>query len=225
MTRPDLAFDINRISTEVPNATVETVKVMNSIIKKAKHKKEILTFTKLGDISELIVKVYTDASFMNQDDKIKSTEGRVVLIENPKLSRMSVVSWKAKKIGRICRSVKSAETRSLEDGLDEAVNIARIISEVYSGKIDLKHPNQIPVVAKIDNKSLWENLYNTRQCEEKLLRNTVAGIKELMDLGIVKAVDWVPTDLQLADCLTKKGTDKKADWLMRVARTNRLIET
>ena len=224
MTRPDLSFDINRISTEVPQATLQTMKVMNTIIRKAKGKKEVLTFSKLGNFSDLIVKVYTDASFSNQDDRIRSTEGRVVLIENPRTEKMSIVSWKTKKIPRVCRSVKTAETRALEDGIDEAVNTARIVSEVYSGEINLKNPKQLPVVAKIDNKSLWENLHNSRQCEEKLLRNTIAGLKELMELGIVSAVDWVPTDVQLADCMTKKGTDKKADWLLAVARTNRLVK-
>ena len=50
----------------------------------------------------------------------------------------------------------------------------------------------------------------------------MACIKELLELGIVSAVDWVPTETQLADCLKKKGTKKKADWLLSVARTNTL---
>ena len=120
----------------------------------------------------------------------------------------------------MCRSVKSAETRALEDGLDEGIHTARVISEIYSGQIDLKNPRQIPVIAKTDSKSLWESLHNTRQCEEKLLRNTIAAIKELTQLGMVSTVDWVSTDNQLADCMTKKN--KKADWLLSVARTNKL---
>ena len=182
----------------------------------------MLTFSKLGHISNLVVKVYTDASFSNQEDGIRSTGGRVVLVENPENKKTSIVSWKTKKIVRVCRSVKSAETRALEDGIDEAVHTARIMSEVYSGQINLKDPKQLPVVAKVDNKSLWENLHNSRQCEEKLLRNTIAGIKELLEFGTVSSVDWVPTGLQLADCMTKKGSDKKADWLLSVAKTNRL---
>ena len=143
MTRPDLSFDINRISTEVPQATLKTLNMMNSIVRKAKGKQEVLTFSKLGNISELVVKVYTDASFSNQDDRIRSTEGRVVLIENPTTQKMSIVSWKTRKISRVCRSVKTAETRALEDGIDEAVNTARIVSEVYSGEINLKNPNSL----------------------------------------------------------------------------------
>ena len=89
-------------------------------------------------------------------------------------------------------------------------------------KIDLKNPKQIPVIAKTDSKSLWESLHNTRQCEEKLLRSTIAGIKELMMHGNVQSIEWVPTDQQLADCMTKTGTYAKAKWLLAVANRNRL---
>ena len=75
MTRPDLAFDINKISSQVPKATLQTVKEMNIIVKKAKSKNEVLNFTKLGDILDLVVRVYTDASYNNQDGQMRSTEG------------------------------------------------------------------------------------------------------------------------------------------------------
>ena len=55
MTRPDLAFDVNRIASEVPEVTVKTVKDMNRIIKKAKARKHIVRFTKLGHFSDLVV--------------------------------------------------------------------------------------------------------------------------------------------------------------------------
>ena len=213
LTRPDLAFDVNKIASKVPDATVKTLLDMNQIVRKAKS---------LGPVTDLVVKVYTDASFKNRDNQIRSTEGRVILIENPSTGKSGVLAWKTKKIPRVCRSVKSAETRALDDGLDEAVHIARMLKEVYNGNISLKSPDQVEVVAKIDSKSLWENLHNTRQCEEKMLRSTIAGIKELMQYGIVKSVDWVATDKQLADCLTKKGSASKSNWLLRVAETNLL---
>ena len=222
MTRPDLAFDINKIASEVPGATVRTVKDMNKIIKKAKGCEQVLRFTKLGDIKDLVVKVYTDASYNNQDERTRSTEGRVVLMENLSSGLANVVSWKVKKISRVCRSVKSAETRALEDGLDDAVHTARMVHETYKGLINLRKPEQLPVIAKTDSKSLWESLHNSRQCEEKMLRNTIAGMKELLDLRMVDSVDWVPTEEQLADCLTKKGTPIKSEWLLDVANSNSL---
>ena len=69
-----------------------------------------------------------------------------------------------------------------------------VLKEIYVGSIDLRKPKQIPVFAKTDSKSLWESLNNTRQCEEKLMRSTIAGIKELVDLGYVSSIDWVSTE-------------------------------
>ena len=133
---------------------------------------------------------------------------------------MSLASWKTKKIGRVCRSVKSAETRALEEAADDGINLARVISEVYKGKVNLKEPEQIPVIALTDSKSLWESLHNNRQCEEKLLRNSIASMKELIALKMMEDVLWVPTDMQLADCMTKHA--KKSDWLLKVASNNTL---
>ena len=164
--------------------------------------------------------MYTDASFSNQEDKIRSTGGRVIFIENTKTDRVNILSWKTKKIARVCRSVKSAETRALDEGIDDAVNTARIFKEIYTGKINFRNPDQIPVTASIDNKSLWENLHNTRQCEEKMLRNTIASIKESIELGYVKEISWVPTNLQYADCMTKKTSDTISDKLLKIASLN-----
>ena len=208
------------LSSEVAKGTISTIKAANRAIRKAKSNKSVLRFVRLGDLSDLSVKVYADASYANQMDKVRSTAGRVILIQNKKRDLVSVVSWKTKKIARVCRSVKSAETRALEEAIDDAVNIARLVKEVYTGKINLKDPAQIPVDGYTDSKSLWESLHNTRQCEEKILRNSIASIKELMDLQMVEEVSWVPTKYQLADCMTKRG--QTSGWLLRVASYNRL---
>ena len=42
-----------------------------------------------------------------------------------------------------------------------------------------------------------------------------AGMKELMQRGEVSEIAWVPTDKQLADCMTKKG--KGASDLLEIA--------
>ena len=220
MTRPDISFEVNVLSGEVAKGTISTIKAVNRAVKKAKSSKNILRFSRLGNLSDISVRVYADASYGNQSDKIRSTAGRVVLIENKKTGSVSIASWKTRKIVRVCRSVKSAETRALEEAIDDAVNVARLVSEVYTGKVNLKEPAQIPVNAFTDSKSLWESIHNTRQCEEKILRNSIAGIKELIDLKMVEEVSWVPTQKQLADCMTKRG--QSSEWLLRVASNNML---
>ena len=144
------------------------------------------------------------------------------MLESKVSSKANIFSWKTKIISRICRSVKAAETRSLEDGLDEAIHYARMVREIYDGVINLKKPEQIEVEAMTDNKGLWENLYNTRQCEEKMLRNSIALIKEFIDRSEVKSVKWVETSEMLADVLTKKGGNYF--WIKRVLTKNEMYE-
>ena len=83
---------------------------------------------------------------------------------------------------------------------------------MMTGKVNLKDPAQIPGKAATDSKSLWDSIHNTRQCEEKILRNSIAGIQELIDLKMVEQVSWVPTHKQLADCMIKRG--QSSEWLL-----------
>ena len=220
LTRPDLSFEVNLLSSEVNSATTETIKAINKLIDKAKTGSCTLQFKKLGPLSGLRIKVYADASFCNQDNRTRSTAGRAVVLEHSGSNLANLISWKTRKLTRICRSAKAAETLALEEAVDDAVNTARLLREIYEGKIDFKSPSQLPVTCATDNKSLWENIHNSRQCEEKLLRNSIASLKQLIDFKMIEDVLWVPTNEQLADCLTKKGNNAK--WLLSVASNNRL---
>ena len=140
MTRPDLSFEVNRLSGNVRNATIKDLMDAKLLVEKARSNPVKLNFTKLGNKEDLEVKIYTDASFNNQDNKVRSTEGRILLHGNKKSSKVNAFSWKTKKIARVCRSVKGAETRALESGLDEAVHYARMLKEILDGEVDLKHP-------------------------------------------------------------------------------------
>ena len=218
MTRPDLSFDVNKLSSNISNATIKEVKDAARLVEKAKKEPITLNFTHLGPKEDLKIRLFCDASFNNQDDKLRSTEGRVLLLENKDSSKSNLFSWKTKKISRICRSVKGAETRSLETGLDEAIHFARMVKEIYDGKVDLKSPKQVQVDALTDNKGLWENLHNTRQFDDKLLRNSVALMKEMVERGEVRKIDWVETSRMLADIMTKQGGN--GSWIKNVVSRN-----
>ena len=218
MTRPDLSFDINQLSTRITTATIKDLKDAQRLVYKAKLDPISLNFTRLGNKGDLRIKLFTDASFNNQENKLRSTEGRVLLLESKSSSKANIFSWKTKKISRVCRSVKGAETRALENGLDEAIHFARMTKEIYDGVVNLKQPRQVDVEAKTDNQGLWENLNNTRQCDEKMLRNSIALIKEMLEKKEVDTVDWVETDNMLADVLTKKGGNYS--WIKNVLTRN-----
>ena len=117
-------------------------------------------------------------SFCYQEGSIRSTAGGVILLQTLMTNMSKIVSWNTKKFNRVCRSMKTAETRAMDDSIDEGIHTARIIKEIYEGSVNLRYPEKNLVSAKTDSKSLWENVHNSRQCEERLLRNTIALLKE-----------------------------------------------
>ena len=92
--------------------------------------------------------------------------------------------------------MKSAETRSPERGLEDGIYLARIIKEIYSGEVS---EDQIKVEARIDSKTLFDSLHSSKQVDEKTIRHFVAWIKQQLDQGFISKIDWVNSNLQLAD--------------------------
>ena len=82
MTRPDLSFDVNKLSSNIANATIKEVKDSVRLVEKAKQDPITLNFTHLGPKEDLKIRLFCDASFKNQYEKLRSTEGRVALLEN-----------------------------------------------------------------------------------------------------------------------------------------------
>jgi hypothetical protein len=121
------------LSSEVAKVTIKEI---NCVIRKAKLGNDKLRFAKLGELSNLEVKVYADASYANQEGCIKSTAGRFILVQSKDTKNANIICWKTKKLSRVCRSVKTAETRALDKAIDERVNVPRMLKEVYNGFVD-----------------------------------------------------------------------------------------
>ena len=87
------------------------------------------------------------------------------------------------------------------DSRDEAIYLGTMLSEIY-----LKaEKNNIPIVCFTDNKSLYDSIHSTKLVSEKRLRIDIASVQEMLSDGSVQAINWISTDLQYADCLTKRG--------------------
>ena len=112
-TRPDLAFDARDLATRNKDATLEDLKCANKVLKKAQQENIKIKYSKLGPIEELKIIGYTDSSYRNTEDATKSVAGRVLFLTNS-FGECSPISWKSKTIQQVCKSVKSAEMRSLD---------------------------------------------------------------------------------------------------------------
>ena len=90
----------------------------------------------------------------------------------------------------------------MSDGIDNAIFLATLFSELITGNVDLNVPSLICVT---DNRSLFDALKSAKQVTEKRLRLDLSSIKELIQSKKIKEMLWSDTKGQLADCLTKKG--------------------
>ena len=158
-------------------------------------------YSRLGKIDDLSIIAYTDSSYRNAEDRTKSVGGKFIGLCN-KEGKCGPLIWKSKTIQQVCKSVKTAETRSLEKGLEDAIYLARMLKEIYTGKMGDQH---IPVEAKTDSKTLYDTLKSTKQVEEKSICHLVAWIKQQIEENVIQKVTWVPNKEMVADVFTKAG--------------------
>ena len=219
LTRPDISFDTRELSTKNKEATYEDLKCANKVLKKAQLEKDVtLKFSKLGHLSDLKIVAYTDSSYRNAEDRDKSVGGRLVVLAN-KDGKANPIAWKSKTIQQVCKSVKSAETRSLERGMEDAIYLARMVQEIHTGVVSEK---QIPVEMKIDSKTLYDSLNSSRQVDEKTIRHLVSWIKQQKENNTVRSIDWVSSEKQLADVFTKKNA--KTDQILSIVTDGNLLQ-
>ena len=142
------------------------------------------------------VNIYCDASWGNLPDGVSSAQSHIILLKGWE-QRCCPIAWVSRKVKRHVPS-----TLVLRDALDEAIYLASIMTELYCNNYRV---NELPVVAYTDNKLLHENLHSTKQVREKRLRIDMAEIRRTLNTDDIHRIIWLPTELQLANALTKRG--------------------
>ena len=198
-TRPDLSYDVCELSTNQKSATVELLMKANKVIKKAKMNKVFLHYPVL-DLNNLYVRCYTDASWKNLPDG-GSQGGVYVEVTDGQLS--APVEWQSKRLRRVPKSTLAAETIAMVEGVECGYLASKLISEIV-----YNNTKSIPVEVVTDNMSLYEAAHSTTSIQDRRLRVELAILRECISKDEIH-MKWVRSELQLADCFTKKGSDPR----------------
>ncbi|KAG7515810.1 hypothetical protein JOB18_016373 [Solea senegalensis] len=94
-----------------------------------------------------------------------------------KEGRFSSVCWQSKRIRRVVRNTLAGETLALADGIDNAIFLSSLYSELTTGKVS---QDILPAICVTDNYSLVDAIKSTKSVTEKQLRLQISGIKELI---------------------------------------------
>jgi hypothetical protein len=178
--------------------TIKDLKRVNKVIDRIRSKPSEVVFSKLGQKDDLVVYGLADGSYKLDD---KSVGGDLVMLGNIKDARAVPIYWKSKTIKTVCHSAKAAETRAMNRLMDDIQFFALQLEQLLFGSIQRK----IPIRIFMDSKPLLESIGSIHQVEEKLMQNSITGMKDVLYDGVVESFSWLngTTDM-VADVLMKE---------------------
>ena len=194
-SRPDLSFDVCRLSTKLQAPIVQDVIDANKTLKKANSVKLQLRYKQLKRPLRLLA--FCDASYANLPGG--ASQGGYIVFLTDGDNNCSPLAWRSRKLRRVCRSTLTAETLSLVDTIDICVWLKHIIEEIDNNEL-------LPTIIRTDNKDLLDAAESTKAVEEKRLRVEIGVIREsIRNKDFV--LQWVKGSKQIADSLTKQGAN------------------
>lgn len=215
-SRPDLAYAVNHLATIQSSATVDDVKLINKVQRRALTDKDVgIYLNKHGPHAFFLL--YTDAS-LGKEAKHNSQGGMLLFMASyctyRRVYSLSLLDWFSRKLYRKVRSSESAETLALADSIEHYAHHAQSIWKLFHNSDFF-----LPIVAMCDNKSvvyLGKNDNNGIRNKNLLLDLSV--IRQSYEHGRVKDIVYVPTSEQLADALTKNTSPRPLENLCTVLR-------
>ena len=194
-TRPDISYDTCELSVSFNNATVENLLRLNKLVNRVTKDGLRLHFPRLKALDTCVVECYTDASFASLPDG--GSQGAVIVFLTDSGGQRCPIYWQTRKLRRVVKSTLAAETMALLEGAETAVYVANIIKSIIRSHLSIS--------CYVDNRSLVDALSSSKQVDDKRLRIDLAVLEDMLARKEITDVRWVPSSLQLADCLTKRG--------------------
>jgi hypothetical protein len=189
-TRPDVSFALSVSSRYQSNPGMGHWTVVKNILKYLNRTKEM--FVVFGGDEELIVKGYTDASFMTDPDDFKSQSGYVFTLNG------GAVSWKSSKQSTVADSTMEAEYIAASEASKEGYWIKKFVTELGVVPTALD-----PVEIYCDNSGAVAQAKEPRSHQKsKHIERRFHLIRDFVEKGYMK-VCKIHTDLNVSDPMTK----------------------
>ena len=147
-SRPDVVFDACQLASKIKDGKVEHLQEANKVIRRIKSEQVDLKFHNLGS-GQLSLLVYTDASLGNLPDG--GTQGGYIIFLANEKGKVIPICWNSKKIRRVVRSTLAGETLAMAEGIDVAIFVSTLFTELTTGT---PAPDGLPLICVTDCKSL-----------------------------------------------------------------------
>ena len=198
VSKPEASFAYCTLSTLQGKPQISDFFKYNKIVRDLKNNVSEIFIGKL-DFESLKVVVFSDAAFGNLPGGASQLGHIIFIVDNN--NQCVPIAWASKKAKRVARSTLTAETLAAMEGVDMALMIKAMLEEITLKKTP-------PVTLYVDNKSLHDTVKTGNMLADKRLLIDMSALREMVDTAELK-VEWVSTDRQLADVLTKVGVHKQ----------------
>ena len=168
-------------------------------------------------MSQLAIAFHSDAGFANASGN-QTQAGYLLAFVDKSLDKdqetaWSPFAWKSFKMPRVVASTLAGEAQAFATASVAAEWVSLMIAEARQGPFDLREHaqlnNRVPVVGITDCKSLFDAVWSVSapsKLDDKRVAIDLAIIRQALERTKM-SVRWCPTQLMLADSLTKDQAD------------------
>ena len=227
-TRPDLAVQTSFSQQCFPSPKVSDLVFANQLVHRAKQHSHVEITVQPIPWEDLAVCFHSDAGFGNAKAH-RTQAGYIAAFVDTKLpqgmpSKWSPFAWKSYKLPRVVESTLAGEAQSFTTASAVGEWMTLLLAEAQVGKFDLRTRDQasawagsarpalcrdevprVVVTGITDCKSLYDNLTSMSsisKCDNKRIAIDLAILQQCMERSGL-SVRWCPSELMLADGLTK----------------------
>ena len=209
-SRPDIAYAVCRLSRYTHNPNQEHWAAIDRLMK---YLRGTMSYGILYSGFPAVLEGYSDANWISDSDEIKSTSGYVFTLAG------GAISWKSAKQTIIARSTMESEFIALELAGSEAEWLRNFLANIPLGikptpSVSM-HCDCQAAIAIAKNRA-----YNGKNRHIRLRHNV---IKQLQKDGII-SIDYVKSEVNLADPLTKPLSKKLIEETSRGMRLKAILE-
>eukprot|EP00435_Cladocopium_sp_Y103_P018811 s2728_g4.t1 len=221
--RPDLAYSVNYLQSQMAQATYEDIAFANKIIAVARNSKDkgLHYPVKLFEFEQAVIVGIQDASFANDSEVneagkksgFRSQSGRLVCLAGPtfkdtKQGNLLILDWHSTTIKRVCRSTLQAETMSLLSGLEECEHVRMVLHGLHrehhrydkAWQIEAMDYKQVELYTDCRSLEEYVNQSGLHSVSDKRLAIDLTGIRQQIwrklqeEVGDPLITDRLPLD-------------------------------
>ena len=202
--RPDLAYAVSKLQSDVHQATFGDVQFANTVVNLAKKSKATrITYPLMAfKFEEAMLVGIQDASFSNDHDVSqggakmgnRSQSGRLLCLAPPefkeeKAGQLMLIEWHSTTLKRVCRSTMQAETLSLLHGCEEGEHLRM----VYHGLWNVHHRMEKDWIVAAQDFMQFDMYTDCKSLEQYVNQaglHSVADKRLSIDLSGIRQLTW-----------------------------------